>query len=149
MRTVRVRAGVAVLAILLAGWLVGFVVQRAIVEATGYLDVPPPLLILGLALCGLGGVTAWLLAEFRRRRDVGGLAGITTMASIIAGYLALAFAYRDRFAGRESGETITSLILESWFWIGVPLLVSAAMGILGWMTAERLYGKGSDRTIRR
>ena len=50
MRTNTFGAGIAALAFLAVGWLLGLVAQRATIEATTYGDITPPLMLLGLGL---------------------------------------------------------------------------------------------------
>jgi hypothetical protein len=50
--------------------------------------------------------------------------------------------YADRFDTDAGGETWFSLLLESWFWIGVPLIVSAMLGTLGWLVAAAYLRRG-------
>ena len=132
---------------LAVGWLVGLLGQRSIVEATGYLDISPALMLLGTGLCALAGGAARVLAPEHRRRRVGALAGIAMMASMVGGHILLAVAYADRFAGRESGETWFSLLLEAWFWIGVPVVVSAGLGLIGWFVVD-VIGRPLARRAR-
>ena len=132
------------LASLVGMWLIGLAGQRSIVEGTGYLDVSPELLVLGIVLCTLAGAVARAIAPRHRRVRIGALAGIAMIGTIVTGYLLLAVAYGDRFDSGEGGETWFSLLLESWFWIGVPLVVSAILGAIGWVAADAL-----DRLARR
>jgi hypothetical protein len=125
------------------GWLVGLLAQRSIVEGTGYLDVSPALLVLGMALCALAGAAARTGAPALRRARIGALAGIGMIGSIVAGYVVLAVAYAHGFSPESSGETWWTLLLEAWFWIGVPLAASAVLGSLGWLAADRLDRTGS------
>jgi hypothetical protein len=131
-------ARILLLVLLVGGWLVGLVAQRAVVEATGYLDVSPALLLLGMGLCALGGALVRAMVVSRRRIRDGVLGGIATMATILAGYVVLTIAYWDRFDSGEGGETWWSLLLESWFWVGVPLVVSGILGAVGWIVIDRL-----------
>jgi hypothetical protein len=66
----------------------------------------------------------------------GALAGVGVLATIIAGYLALVLAYIDAPFDESGGETWFSFLLEAWFWIGIPLVVSAALGAIGWLGAD-------------
>jgi hypothetical protein len=123
-----------VLILLAVGWLIGLIGQRAIVEATGYMDVSPPLLLLAIVLCIGAGIASRLLVPYRTVR-AGALAGVAMVAAVVVGYGALVFAYRDRFVGRDSGETLGSLLLESWFWVGIPIVIGALLGAGGWLVA--------------
>ncbi len=78
------------------------------------------------------------LCPTSRRLRTGAVAGIAMAASMIAGYLILMFAYWDRFPTDESGETWWTLLLESWFWIGVPLITSGMLGIVGFAVADAI-----------
>jgi hypothetical protein len=140
-RTTTVPAGLRVLVVVgLAGaWCIGFLAQRAVVEETEYLDIPPALLVLGIAQCVAAGAASYVLAPAHRVVRTGVLAGLAMAALMVGGYLLLALAYADRFAGEESGETWLSLLFESWFWIGLPALSSAALGAIGWLGAATLH----------
>ena len=82
MRTTSI-PGVVALVCLAAGWLAGLIGQRAVVEATGYLDIGPALLLLGIALCTLGGAAARLLAgRAARTWRRGALGGTLVMVAI-------------------------------------------------------------------
>jgi hypothetical protein len=124
--------------VLAAGWLVGLVGQRQIAVDTGYLDVSPPLLLLGLLLFLFAGMSARVLLPNVRRRAAGALAGVAVLAAILVGYGALILLYIDPSRFSEGGETWFSLLLESWFWIGVPLLLSSGLGAVGWWLADRV-----------
>ena len=129
---------------LAAGWVVGLFSQRSIVESTGYLDISPGLLVLGCVLCALAGAAAHVLAPAHRRLRTGAIAGIAMAVSMIAGYAVLVVAYWDRFPADQGGETWWTLLLESWFWIGVPLIVSGILGIVGFAVTDAI-----DRAIHR
>ena len=133
---------IIVVAGLAFGWLVGLLAQRTIVEETSYLDVSPALLALGVTLCVLAGAAARIGAPDQHQVRIGALAGVGMVASIVAGYIALAIAYRDRFSPGTGGETWWTLVLESWFWIGLPLVSSAILGAFGWVVADRLERRG-------
>jgi MFS family permease len=137
MRTVSVRTRLLVIGGLAAGWTVGLLAQRSIVEATGYFDVSPGLLVFGCVLCFLAGGAAHVLAPAHRRIRTGVVAGIAMAGAIIGGYLLLAFVY-DGFAIEESGETWWTLLLEAWFWIGVPLVASGTLGAAGFLVVQAL-----------
>jgi hypothetical protein len=133
---------VVLLGVLAAGWVAGLLGQRAIVEETDYLDISPPLLLLGTGLCILAGAAARLISRRSRGLRTGALAGVAMMVAMVAGYVGLALAYADRFDPEAGGETWFSLLLESWFWIGVPLIVSAMLGALGWLAAAAYHHRG-------
>jgi len=135
------------LALLAAGWFVGLVSQRATVEATGYMDITPERMLLGSGLCVLAGVAAHVLAPGHRRVRFGALAGVGMMVAMVAGYWVLAFAYWDRIPAGDSGETWYTVLLESWFWVGVPLLLSATLGAIGWLIAELPSRIGGSRPL--
>jgi hypothetical protein len=143
MRTVSVRTRLLVIGGLAAGWMVGLLAQRSIVEATGFFDISPGLLVFGCMLCFLAGGAAHILVPAQLRIRTGVVAGIAMAGSIIGGYLLLAFAY-DGFAGEQSGETWWTLLLEAWFWIGVPVVVSGTLGAAGFLAVQAL-----DRLTRR
>jgi hypothetical protein len=90
-----------------------------------------PIRVRVLAIAGLAG--GWCIGLLGQRAIVEE-----------TGYLLLVLAYADRFVGQDGGETWFSLLLESWFWIGLPLLASAVLGAGGWLGAAAL-----DRRLRR
>ena len=122
------------------GWLAGLVGQWRVGDTTGYMDVYPPLLVLGLFLFALAGAVARVdLPRFGRAR-AGAAAGVLALVSIVAGYLVLSVIQIPDKLADGGGETWFSLLIESWFWIGVPLLLSGTLGLLGWLAAGRLVG---------
>ena len=129
---------IALPVLLLAGWVAGLLGQRQGAIDTGYMDITPPLMVLGLSLLFLGGATARILRPASRRLRTGVLAGLAVLASMIAGYWVLALVYIDRPFGEQGGETWFSFLLESWFWIGVPLLLGSMLGAAGWMVSDLL-----------
>lgn len=127
---------ILVVGLLVVGWLLGLVLQRQVVLDTGYLDVSPFLMVLGMALCALAGVTMRVVDPAVRKVRAGALAGVGLLATIIAGYFALVLAYIKQPFDESGGETWFSFLLEAWFWIGVPLVVSSALGAIGWLVAD-------------
>lgn len=134
--------------LLVAGWLLGLVLQRQVALDTGYLDISPLLMTLGMALCALAGVTMRVVDPAFRKVRAGALAGVGLLATVIAGYFALILAYIEAPFDESGGETWFSFLLEAWFWIGVPLVVSAGLGAIGWLGADlvgRLVGRRGER----
>jgi hypothetical protein len=122
-------------ALLITGWLLGFVIQLSVALATGYTDVFPPQLLLGMALCfGAGFRARRLDPSIRGRRAA--LAGAKMMGMIVVAYFALAFAVLGPDT-ESGGETWLSLLVEAPFWIGLPLGSSSFAGYLGWRFAGR------------
>lgn len=121
--------------VLIAGWLLGLIVQLAIALATGYTDIFPPQLLLGMALCFGAGFRARRLDPTIGGRR-GALAGAKMMGTIVAAYFTLAFLVLgpDTDSG---GETWFTLLMEAPFWIGIPLGSSSLAGYLGWRAAGR------------
>ncbi len=130
----------ALLALLGAGWLLGLVIQMAIRVLTGYMDVVPPQLLLGVLLCFGAGAAARVLDPVRRGARRGALAGITMIASIVAGYVVLTILFWNPGWAQGGGETWHSALIEAPFWIGVPLVTGAGFGALGWCAADRVVG---------
>jgi len=130
-------------ALLAAGWLLGGAVQLATRQATGYMDVVPTQLLLTVLLLLGAGVAARLAYPARTARR-GALAGIAMMLAIIAGYAVLtALLWNPVWADQQGGgETWFSLLIEAPFWVGVPTLLSAGLGALGWVTADRMAASG-------
>jgi hypothetical protein len=123
--------------ILVVGWLAGFVIHGSSAAATGWGDVSDPLMLLGAALCLVAGGVAWAVAPAHRRARYGVLAGILMFVSFVIGNMIVAALWVWPEHGGESGETWFSLLLESWFWIGLPTLVSGSLGAVGWLMARQ------------
>lgn len=122
--------------LLIAGWVLGFVIQLAVALATGYTDVFPPQLLLGMALCFGAGYRARTLDPTIRGRR-GALAGAKMMGTIVVAYFTLALIVLGPDAD-TGGETWFSLLVEAPFWVGVPLGSSSLAGYLGWRFARRM-----------
>jgi hypothetical protein len=129
--------------LLAIGWLIGFAVHGSMAAATGWGDISPLLMLWGVALCALAGGVAWAVAPAHRRMLIGALAGLGMFASFVVGNLLVVALWVDPAHMAESGESWFSLLLESWFWIGLPTLVSGALGASGWSIARRLASSGS------
>jgi hypothetical protein len=124
--------------LLAIGWLIGFAIHGSMAAATGWGDVSEPLMLLGIVLCLAAGAIAWAVAPAHRRARYGVLAGILMWVSFIIGNMIVAAIWVWPLHAGESGETWFSLLLESWFWIGLPTLVSGALGATGWLMARQL-----------
>jgi hypothetical protein len=132
----RVRLSLVVL--LLAGWITGLVVQVGTRVTTGYMDVLPPQLALGVLLCLGAGAAARMLEPERRTARRGAIGGLAMLGSIVAGYTILTIlAWNPDWGAGDGGETWFSLLIELPFWVGLPLLVGACFGALGWVAADR------------
>ena len=138
-------AAILLPALFAAGWLVGLVTQWRTAVTTGYMDIHPAQLVLGLALFALAGASVRVDAPRFRRARAGAVAGVLALATIIAGYWTLALLLVPARLGEDSGETWFSLLLESWFWVGVPLVLSSVLGLAGWLAAGRLVRTGGPR----
>lgn len=129
-----------------AGWALGLAIQREIIETTGYADVTPDLLLLAIALCALAGAASFPLLPAHRRIRTGALAGVVMEAAIIGGYLVLALVMMGSESFSGGDETWFTLLLEAWFWIGIPTVVAASAGAVGWIAAARIeqvrFGNG-------
>lgn len=130
----------ALLGLLGAGWLLGLVIQGTTAVRTGYLDVYPPQLLLGVLLCLGAGAAARVIDPVRRTARRGAVAGIAMIVSIVVGYMLLVALFWDPSHAGESGETWYTLVLEAPFWVGVPLATGASFGALGWYAADRVVG---------
>ena len=139
MRSDRTRAVRPILlGLLVAGWLLGLAGQVVTRQATGYMDVFPPQILLGVLLCVGAGAAARVLDPVRRTWKRGALAGIAMIASILVGYFILtAGLWNSEWSGQESGETWFTLLIEAPFWIGLPTLTGGGFGALGWYLADR------------
>jgi hypothetical protein len=137
-----VHAGrIVLVGLLCAGWLLGLLTQWASMARTGYADIYPPQMVLGVLLFVGAGAAERVFERVRRTALRGALVGVAMLVSILLGYLVLAALYVDPGRTGESGETPVSLLLEAPFWIGIPLVTSAASGLLGWHAADRLVGR--------
>lgn len=126
-----------VIVLLAVGWLVGLAVQLVTRAATGYMDILPPQLILGLFLLA-GAGAAIRLARPDSTPRAGAITGMAMLGSILIGYaLVMALTWNPLWDEGESGETWFTFLLEAWFWVGVPLVAAASLGWLGWRTADR------------
>lgn len=133
-------ARVAGLGSLAAGWLTGFGIHGSAAAASGWGDIPPEALLLGVALCVWAGAVAWVIAPQHRRRRVGALAGLLMVASFVAGNILVAVLWVDPGHMAEGGETWFSLLIEAWFWIGVPVVGGLGLGVIGWSSAD-VFGR--------
>jgi hypothetical protein len=133
-----VHAGrVVLVGLLCAGWLLGLAIQWAIAAWSGYLDIFPPQMLLGVLLCVGAGATERVFERVRRNARRGALAGVAMLVSILLGYFVLVALYMDPGRATANGETPLSMLLEAPFSIGIPLATSAASGLLGWHAADR------------
>jgi len=132
---------IALFGLLCAGWLLGLAIQWASMARTGYADIYPPQMLLGVLLCVGAGAAERLVERVRRTARRGAPAGVAMLVSILLGYFVLAALYVDPGLAAESGETPLSMLLEAPFWIGIPLVTSAAAGLLGWHAADRLIAR--------
>jgi hypothetical protein len=123
--------------VLAIGWLLGLVIHGASAAATGWGDISAPLMLLGIILCVAAGAVAWAVAPAHRRARYGVLAGILMWISFIVGNIIVAALWVWPLHSGDSGETWFSLVLESWFWVGLPTLVSGALGAVGWLMARQ------------
>jgi hypothetical protein len=128
----------ALLALICGGWLLGLAVQVLTRQQTGYMDVFPPQILLGVLLCAGAGAAARLLGPAEQTWKRGALAGLAMLGSIIAGYIVLSIATWNPAWSEGEGETWFSFLLEAWFWIGVPLVVGSGFGALGSVLADRM-----------
>jgi hypothetical protein len=103
---------------------------------TGYMDVLPPQMLLGAALCLGAGWLVRINDPLASRPRHGALAGIGMVASIVAGYLVLIPILWNPVWAAGDGETWWSLLIEAPIWIGMPLLTGAVCGGLGWHLAR-------------
>ena len=125
------------LGILALGWLLGFALHGSAAAATGWGDVSPLLLLLGAALCALAGGFAWWLAPDHRRARTGALAGVLMFLSFVLGNVLVVVLWVDPAHMAASGETWFSMLVELPFWLGLPIVVSIALGAAGWWVARR------------
>jgi hypothetical protein len=129
--------------LLAIGWLVGFAVHGSMAAASGWGDISSELMLWGAVLCVVAGGVAWAVAPAHRRVLTGALAGFGMFVSFVLGNLLVVALWVDPAHMAEGGETWFSLLLESWFWIGLPTLISAALGATGWQITRRLATGGS------
>lgn len=125
--------------VLVAAWLAGGIAHARWMIATGWGDIAPGLLVLALGLVLWAGVTAWAVLPQHGRRRSGAYAGMLTFAVTVVAQFALVYALLppERLTGGD--ETWFTLLLESWFWVGIPLVMSASLGAAGWRATDRLY----------
>jgi ABC-type uncharacterized transport system permease subunit len=126
----------ALVGLLVAGWLVGLAIHGSAAAASGWGDIPTPAMLLGVLLCLAAGAVAWAVAPAHRRVRYGVLGGILMWVSFALGNLLVAAVWVDPAHMAESGETWFSLLVESWFWVGLPTALSGLLGAAGWQVAE-------------
>ena len=116
--------------VLAAGWLLGLTVQFVTGITTGYADIFPPQMLLGLALCLGAGARERRMRPMQNWRS-GARAGATMMLFLIGPYLILTALILTPSAdmGRE---TWLSLLLEAPLWIGMTFGSGALLGVIGW-----------------
>jgi hypothetical protein len=137
----RVRAiRIALLGLLGAGWLLGLASQVMARVQTGYMDVWPPQILLGVLLCFGAGAAERIVDPVRRGMRRGAIAGMAIIAAIIVGYVLLTVLMWNPIWSGQDGETWWSLLIEAPFWIGVPAAIGAGFGALGWYVADRIAG---------
>jgi hypothetical protein len=133
------RVRTALVLALAAGWLAGLAMQIMTRAWSGYMDILPPQMILGVLLCFGAGSAARALDRVRGSAWRGAIAGVAMLGSIIAGYaLMVAIAWNPIWNEGDGGETWFSLLIELPFWVGVPLVAGSTCGALGWIVVDRL-----------
>lgn len=126
-------------ALLIAGWLVGFAIHASRAWSTTWGDIAPDLMLLGAVLCVLAGASVRALAPARRMRSAA-VAAIGVWVAILLGNVLIAVIWVLPFHAGDGGETPMSMLLESWFWIGLPTALAALLGAAGWRLAGRVGG---------
>lgn len=133
------RFGLFATGVLVVAWLIGGAIHARWMIRTGWGDISPSLMYLGLFLVLWAGVVAWALVPHRRRVRNGAYAGILTFVVTVVAQFVLVYLFVDPANLASGDETWFSLLLESWFWVGIPLVVSASLGSFGWWATDRLY----------
>jgi hypothetical protein len=121
--------------LLAVGWTIGFLVQLALGLASGYADIFPPQMLLGIALCFGAGLRERLNAQAGSWRR-GARAGATMMLLLIGPYLILT-AIILKPSPDAGGETWLTLLLEAPLWLGLTFGSGALFGVLGWRVGAR------------
>ncbi len=139
------------LGLLAIAWLVVALDYRLTAVRTNHMNLPLEVAIAGLLMTIGAGAAAWHVAPDHRRPRTGAIAGAAMLALYVVGYLLIAWGIRDPQGavgganganGANGGETWFSLLIEAWFWIGIPLLVCGALGVFGWWTANVIHDGG-------
>ncbi len=128
--------GIVMLAALCVAWLATYLDYDAHVKSTGYTDLLPEVIAAGIAMAAWAGATAWFVAPRGGRPRRGALAGGAMFGTYVAGQLLLAITNASALAhggALGGGETWFSFLLESWFWIGIPLVGCGLLGLAGWL----------------
>jgi hypothetical protein len=121
--------------LLAVGWTIGFLVQLALGLASGYADIFPPQMLLGIALCFGAGLRDRLNVQAGSWRR-GARAGATMMLLLIGPYLTLT-AIILKPSPDAGGETWLTLLLEAPLWLGLTFGSGALFGVLGWRVGAR------------
>ena len=129
---------IVLIGVLAGTWAWSWLVYNASVARTGYENIPDEVLLAGTAMCIYAGGISWVVAAGHRRPRSGAMAGIVMLASYVAGSILITFTNASTMSHEPTGETPFSLLLELWFWIGVPLVGSALLGALGWSMVSAL-----------
>lgn len=121
--------------VLAIGWTAGLLAQLWVGLASGYADIFPPQMLLGLALCFGAGLRAHAVNPLGTWRT-GARAGATMMLLLVVSYFALTAIILPP-SPDPSGETWWTLLLEAPFWIGIPFGSAALLGAIGWRIGSR------------
>ena len=121
--------------LLAVGWTIGFLVQLALGLASGYADIFPPQMLLGIALCFGAGLRERLNVQAGSWRR-GARAGATMMLLLIGPYLILTAIILTP-SPDAGGETWLTLLLEAPLWLGLTFGSGAMFGALGWRVGAR------------
>jgi hypothetical protein len=140
-----VRTRVVFVGALALAWLVVWLDLLLNAARTHWGDLTPEVLLAGPALAFTAGAITWRIAPAHRHLRFGALAGLVMLATYVAGYVPIVVVEVLPYRGGATGETPISLLLEAWFWIGVPTVVCGGMGALGWATANTLAHLGRVR----
>jgi hypothetical protein len=130
------------LAILVVVWL-GTWLDYEAASQHGSVGIPNEVLLAGLAMCVYAGALARLAGRRGRRTWAGAAAGAAMIASYVGGSIAIELAHGG-LGPMAEGETPFSLLIELPLWLGVPFLVGAGCGVVGWLVVNALVEDESE-----